>query len=84
MFRGFRVVRGSALRYIFFGLSYNVRLANRPVYPTFQVHAQTRVCVKVNNYKLSGLRGSVAREPTYALPQTRTSRESIRSITKSQ
>ena len=63
---------------------YNVRLANRPVYSFFQISAQTRVCVKVNNYELSGLRGSVAREPTYALPQTRTTRKSLRSITQSQ
>jgi len=49
---------------------YNVPLANRPVYPTFQISAQTRVCVKVNNYELSRLRDGAAREPIYALPQT--------------
>jgi hypothetical protein len=51
---------------------YNVALAKGPVYPICYIQAQTGVCVKVNNYELSGRRLGVAREPTYALPQART------------
>ena len=51
---------------------YNVALAKAPVDSIYYIQAQTGVCVKVNNYELSGRRLGVAREPTYALSQART------------